>query len=255
MKKHVIIFSVALVALLAGACSQISSNCECITKKELVILMDVTDTVIFNASLNDLNENFSGFMDNQGLGQIKECSSFKLSIAPIVGGDVYELSSETVSVNRKGLSKQQFKKLTDPTKQMKMLKSKLDYFKQLSQTPEATLASPVANTIIKAINNVESDSDATILVFTDLMEHYGGFSFYRSKNDMNADFSVVVETVIDPLVLNEFNKNTHKKVRVIFVVKQSGTNVANRRDLKQFWAGLMQQLEIQAVFVDNLTNI
>lgn len=255
MKKHVIIFSVALVALFAGACSQISSNCECITKKELVVLVDITDTVVFNTSLNDLNENFSGFMENQGLGQIKECESFKLSIAPIVGGDVYELSSETISVNRKGLSKQQFKKLTNPTKQMQMLKGRLDDFKQLSQTPEATLASPVANTIIKAINNVESDSDATILVFTDLMEHYGGFSFYRSKIDLNVDFIEVVETVVDPLVLSEFESNTHENVKVIFVVKQSGTNGTNRRDLKQFWDNLMHELNIQAVFVDNLTNI
>ena len=255
MNKYNIILVVVYACLLITSCIGSLSECANIEKKELVLLLDLTDPLLFEAIDDDIKQNFGSFMSRTGLSNISTCSEFKLGMAPITASDNLNLLSHTIGVNRKGLSRKAERDLANPSILVNFMNHHLDEYKKLSHLPETTARSVIANVIFKAIVNTDSDAESVVLIFSDLAENNGTVNFYR-RIPPSAEIPGIINQMVETSVLDQLNRRQQRGLtaKIIIVLMPEPSGRPDIREIRRFWTDLFDYLKLDVQFIDNLTN-
>lgn len=252
-----LLYTICIVSSLILLCRCGSvTECENISETEAIMLLDVSDPNLWLDIEIDITNNLPGFMQRIGLGSISPCQSFKLTIAHLSAKDKLELVSGSISLERKGLSKNNQKEKSNPAPLVQLIKSTIVKYKQLSQNPEMNIRSNIANTLFKAIVNTNKNSKNIFIVFSDMVENNKNVNFYKTI-PTEKDISGTIEKLIDSDVLEKLKSFISQGVEIpiIVVLKQEPNGRVNIKDVKRFWNGFFNELKIQNVqFIDNLTN-
>lgn len=255
MKKQIpILWLPFAIAFTLFSCNSLT-ECESISQRQAIFLMDVSDKKLFADIENDLNTNFPVFMQKSGLGNISPCQSFTLGFAQLSSGEALNIASSAISINRKGQSKKKEREQASPAPLISLLKKKLNEYKQLTDDPQQTAGSNIGNVLLKAINEANPDAENYFFVFSDMVENNPQLNLYKSIPDKK-NASQIIQRIIEPSVLQEFQKKQKggMQAKVIIVMKAEPNGKTNQRLVKDFWLALFKELKIDAVFIDNLSN-
>jgi len=255
MKKLSIIFLlITTIEIAFSACSSLT-KCDNISQKELTVLVDISDKRLFTIIENDLNTNFPAFMQKTGLGSITSCQRLTLSIGHLSGKEDLELSSESISVSRKGQSNKEEKKQASPAPLVRLLQKKVNDYRLLTEDPVMTSGSNIGNVLLKAIIHSNADAETTILLFSDMVENNRTINLYK-KIPAEKDIPAVIDQLIDPDILEKFKMLQESGVvtKIIIVMKEEPSGKINQRSIKNFWSMVFKELKLDVQFIDNLSN-
>lgn len=251
---HLFLLSIAIMITFSD-CSSLT-ECDNIKQSEAIILIDVSDPLLFNEIEKDITQNFPGFMQRTRMGSINPCQRFTLSFAHLSSKDALELSSESISISRKGLSRKEEKKQANPAPLVRLLKQKIDDFRLLTNNSNMTSGSNIANVLFKTIIQTNPDANNVILLFSDMVEN-NQVNFYKKIPD-EKDIPLVIEKMIEPTVLQKFKSIQERglETKIIIVLKPEPSGKTSLREIKKFWTTLFSELNLdgQVQFIDNLTN-
>jgi len=257
MKKFSKVSLVAVCAcLLFTRCTNSFSECSNIEKRELILLLDLTDPLLFEIIDNDIQKNFGGFMKKTGLSNISSCSKLNFRMAPITSRDNLTLSNDSIGIFRKGLSIKEERKRADPSLLKDSLKITLEKYKNKSHQPETTSRSVIANVIFKAINSTDQDAESIVLIFSDLVENNDLVNFYR-RIPSTTEIPGIIDHMIEPYVRDQFERRQQEglTVKIIIVLIPEPSGRPNIREIRNFWIGFFNELKLEVQFIDNLTML
>lgn len=255
--KKIIISTALLATILSNGCASLS-ECKNITKKEAVMIIDVSDKKLFQNIRQDITDNLGNFMQKTGMGTIQECETFKLSVAPVGSREQLDIASESIGITQKNEGIRDQEQQADPSPLVAMLKNRLDQYDKLTEDKEVTAASTIVNTMLKAILQTDVDAESTVLLFTDGVEFNIYINMYRHIPSAD-EIPEVIKKLIDKEVLNRFKTLQQEGVnpKVILILKPCPSPAKiNTRDVKAYWMELLKQLKLTNVqFADNLNTI
>lgn len=254
MKTRIITSIFAAIIAIISSCTSLT-ECDKITEREAIILADVSDPKLYKEIENDLSQNFPGFMERTRLGSISPCQRFTLTISHLSGKEALELSNESIAIERKGQSRDAEKKQSSPKPLVNLLHKKLSDYRLLSEDPEMTARSNIANSLFKTINLCNHEKENVILVFSDMVENNKLVNFYK-KIPAGNEIQGAIAKMIEPNVLEDFKRIQQQglNISIIVVLKPEPSNKTNLRDIKTFWTAFFKELKIDVQFIDNLTN-
>lgn len=249
-----LIMVITITLLPSCSCSSLI-ECESISQRQLTMLVDVSDSILFNGIDKDIKTNFPVFMQKSKLGNISPCQSFKLSFAHLSSQDALELSSETIKITRKRQSTKEENKEANPAPLIKLLKQKMDDYHLLSKQPEMTTGSNIANVLLKAINQSNPGAENAILLFSDMVENNAQLNLYK-KIPEKKDIQQVIEKLIEFSVLEKYKQLQQEglQIKIVVVLKPEPAGRTNQRNIKIFWTEVFKALKLNVQFIDNLSN-
>lgn len=256
--KKLIILSV-IIALMIGisSCKNLTT-CQKIENSDLIMLVDISDENLFNEIKEDILNNLPVFMQESKLGMVDECQTFRMSIGNLSGQDVLNLQSAKIGIEKKGLSGNEKKRLSNPQAIKNLINKSLNEYDTKSKDLKFNSSTNILQTVVKSIIGMDENSDNTLVIFTDLVENNksSNVNFYKSvpKED---EIDIIIEKLVDPILLNGFKNKIDEgtEVKIVVVQKAEPNGKVNKRDLKVFWEKCFISLGIEDVkFIDNLTN-
>ncbi len=254
MKTYNIVFLLMLIIVFFSSCSSVTDR-DRIEKRQLFIIMDLSDKELFEEIDSDISQNFQNFMQQTKLGNILPCQQFTLSLAHFGGEDILDVSSKSIAIPRKGLSHEEENELANPIPLRNLMVQKIQEYRQLTNDSLITSKTNIANVLVKSINQSEIESRNVFLLFTDGVENNDYVNLYKvMPNDK--DISDVVKKIVEPSVLEKFLtlKQQGLQCRIIMVLKREPKNMVNRRAIKSFWINVFKELGLEYQFIDNLSN-
>lgn len=254
--KKIFLNTALLAVVLSNSCTSLT-ECKNITKTEAVMVIDISDKKLFQTIRQDIADNLGAFMQKTGMSTIQECQSFKLSVAPAGSREQLEITSESIAILQKNQSIRDQEQQAEPSPLVAMLKNRLDQYEKLTNDKEVTSASTIANTLLKAILQIDPKAESSVLLFTDGVE-YSYINMYRHIPSAD-EIPEVINKLIDKEVLTRFKTLQQEgvKPKVIVVVKPCTSPAKiNIRDVKAYWMELLKQLNLTNIqFADNLNTI
>lgn len=243
----------AAILLLASSCTSMI-ECEQIETRHAFLIMDLSDKELFIESESDIKNNFPGFIQRTGLGSISACERFSLSFAHVGAQETLKISSDSIVLSRKGLSREEEHRLTSPAPIIRLIKNTLADYSVLTEDPAVNSSTTIANVLLKAINFANVESENVFLVFTDGVEYNTYLNLY--KHIPENGHSELIKKLIEPSVLEAFRKHQRQglQAKVIMVLKSEPTGKVDRRSIQQFWIDLFEELDLNYQFIDNLSN-
>lgn len=245
-------FIVMIIAL--SSCTSLI-ECDQITKRNELFLIDVSDEKLFSAIEDDLNKNFPGFMQRTGLGNITPCQSLKLSFAHLSARDELNMASASIAITRKGLSKKEEQKRANPAPLVQMMQKKVNEYRQLSKDASMTTGSNIANVLLKAINQADDGEETDIFLFSDMVENNKQLNLYNAVPAAK-DIPAVTKQMIEPSVLEKFRQRQKEGliVKIVVALKPEPGGKIKQRSMKEFWTSVFKELKLDVQFIDNLSN-
>ena len=257
LQKFIAALLIVITITLLPSCSCSSLiECESISQRQLTMLVDVSDSILFNGIDKDIQTNFPVFMQKSKLGNVSPCQSFTLSFAHLSSQEALELSSETIKITRKRQSQKEENKEANPAPLIKLLTQKMDDdYRLLSKQPEMTTGSNIANVLLKAINQSNPDAENVIILFSDMVENNAQLNLYKKIPDKK-DIPQVMEKLIEPSVMEKFKQLQQEglQIKIVLVLKPEPAGKANQRNIKIFWTEVFKALKLNVQIVDNLSN-
>ncbi len=249
-----LIMAITVTLLSSCSCSSLI-ECESISQRQLTMLMDVSDSALFNGIEKDIKTNFPVFMSKTKLGNISPCQSFTLSFAHLSSRDALEISSQNIKITRKRQSVKEENKEANPAPLMQLLMQKMDDYRLLSKQPAMTTGSNIVNVLLKAINQSNQDAENTILLFSDMAENNTQLNLYKKIPDKN-EIPQVIDKLIEPSVMEKFKQLQQEgiPIKVVVVLKPEPAGRTNQRNIKIFWTQVFKTLKLNVEFIDNLSN-
>lgn len=256
MRISTTLFALSMVTILCliPSCSSMI-DCEQIEKRHTFILMDLSDKDLYKEIETDLTENFPSFMERTELGNISACESFALSFAHFGGQEILDISTQAIAINRKGLSREEEKRMANPKPLVQLMKKKLEEYNRLTDDPVVTSSTSIANVLLKSITQADLSSDNVFLIMTDGVENNPQLNLYKDIPE-DGDYSALLDNLIEPSVLEKYRqyKQQGLQAKVIMVLKNEPVGKVDRRKIKAFWIGIFEELELNYQFIDNLSN-
>jgi len=246
-----------VIILFVIAVSSCTSMIECdqISKRNELFLMDVSDERLFNVIETDLTTNFPAFMKRTGLGNISACQMLKFSFAHLSAIDELNLASVSISITRAGLSNKEEQYRANPAPLVLLMQKKIKEYQELSKDPSMTVGSNIANVLLKAINQLDPEEETDIFIFSDMVENNRQLNLYRAIPE-NKDIPGIIKQMVEPSVMDKFSQQQKagKMVKIIVVLKPEPGDKTNQRKIKEFWLSVFNEIKVKAVFIDNLSN-
>ena len=254
MKSTLILLLLISIAWAMNSCSSFV-ECDSIEKRHAFLLMDVSDKELFHQIEEDVQHNFPQFMERTGLGQISPCESFTFSFAHFSAFETLDISSKTISIQRKGLSHEEERRLSSPRPLVKLLKHKMNEFGALTDQKEVISNTNIANVLLKSITQSSLDSDNYYILFTDGVENSKQLNLYRGIPE-EEEIENLLPKLIEPSVLDRYLmlRAQGLQSKIIMVLKSEPAARVERREIKAFWVKVFDELKLQYQFVDNLSN-
>ena len=244
----------AFITVLAFSCSSLV-DCDEIEERHAFILMDVSDKALFNDIEHDLQSNFPGFMQRTGLGDIAPCECFTFSFAHFGGQETLKINTKSIAINRKGLSREEERRLANPAPLVHLMKTTIDEYNRLTDNSEMVSSTNIANVLIKTINQAGPSSDNLFMLFTDGVENNRNLNLYRDK-PATQDISLLMDRLIEPAEMEKFRmlRSSGMQAKIVMVLKSEPNDRVDRRYIKSFWISFFEELRLPYQFVDNLSN-
>ena len=178
------------------SCKELQQNCEELQKKQLVMLLDVSDEALYETIETDVASNFSKFMSESPFKNVGECEVFKLSIGSFSAIDELTLAEAQIGITKKGISGKEKRQLSNPKPLISLLKKSLGNFKEQSTKEEFNNSTNLTLTIVKAILGMEDEAENTLLISSDLIVNnkVEQVNFYKK---VPTDVSETIRTLID----------------------------------------------------------
>lgn len=252
MKKLTIII---VLALFTVSCNM--TECESVESSEVTFLIDISDPRLFEEASNDIKHNLSGFMSKLGLESMEECHQLTVSIAPLSARDELRISTETIGVSQKGLSRKQVKEMSSPRPIIQMISKSLDEYEGLKDLKDYNSGSSIGNQILKAMMKMKASGQSTIVIISDLIINDGKFSMYKEiPREIDTE---IIESVFDQRLMEEFmdDYSFESAPSIMLVQLQAVENhmKTRRGEIATFWKALLEEgLEQEVTIMDNLSN-
>lgn len=249
------LISMLILLILINSCKNFS-ECETIEKSELALLIDISDAELYTEIKNDMVDNFSKFMGESPFGNIKACKSLEVTVGNLSGKDELSIQSATIGIDRKGLSGNDQRMLSNPAPIVNLIKTSLDKYTELSSDEKYNSSTNILQTVIKSIIGMGDDSDNTLLISSDMVinSKIAEVNFYKT---VPKDAGATIQKLIDPALLQNFKDKIESGIQLKIVVnhKNDPLGKVNKMAVKEFWINCFQALDIENVqFIDNLTN-
>ncbi|MDL2231566.1 hypothetical protein LJB85_02375 [Porphyromonadaceae bacterium OttesenSCG-928-L07] len=222
-----------------------------ISTKELMFLVDITDTIVYRQIHSDFIQSLSTFFQNTGMGKIEAEECFTLSVAPINATGELQLTSASIEILRKGMSYNDEAKLKNPRPLLNMLNAKLAEYDLLSKNNHTQ--SCIFEIILKAISQTTAD-ETVITICSDLMEYSNIYSMYKKIPPVSEMSQIMAN--IDPVLLKDVKGKlkSGNAPNIVIVLKKTGANI-NYNELKTFWVSFFNHLGISDIkFIDNFSQ-
>lgn len=247
---------VAAVNLLIS-CERLTT-CQSISHAELTMLIDISDEHLFNEIQEDIKNNLPVFFQQSSLGDVGECQTFQMTIGNLSGQDVLNMESAKIGIEKKGLSGNQKKRLSNPQIVKNLIIKSLNDFSIKSKDQKYNSSTNILQTVVKSILSMEDNAENVLIIFSDLVENNvsSKVNFYQGIPSED-EIDLIIEKLVDPILLNELKNRMDEMydVKIIIVQKAEPNGKVNKRDLKIFWEKSFKSLGIDNVkFIDNLTN-
>ncbi|MEX0813700.1 MAG: hypothetical protein WD048_15890 [Chitinophagales bacterium] len=256
MRTSTILFllSIATLICLLSSCSSMI-ECDQVEKRHAFILMDLSDKELFKEIESDLKGNFPGFMQRTSLGNISPCEQFSLSFAHFGGQETLDISTQSISITRKGLSGEEERRLANPKPLVELMREKTVEYNALTDDTVVTSSTSVANILLKAIIQADVDAENYFLILSDGVEYNEHLSLYDSIPG-SEKVSTLYKEIIEPSVIGEFRQRQQQglQAKIIMVLKSEPKGNVSRRKIKAFWISVFKELELEYQFIDNLSN-
>lgn len=256
MKLTKILIFALLPAVFASfsACSSLI-ECENIESRHAFILMDISDKKLFKEIESDLKDNFPGFMRRTGLGDISPCESFTFSFAHFGGHETLNISSKTIAIQRKGLSREEERRLANPKPLVQLMRNKIQEYDKLTDDRTMVSSTNITNVLVKTINQADLESNNIFLLFTDGVENSENLNLYKELPE-EVDIKPLLRKLIEPSELAKFQllQNQGLQANIVMVLKSEPANLVDRRAIKSFWTSVFDELGLSVQFIDNLSN-
>jgi len=238
------------------SCKELKPNCEELQKKQLLMLLDVSDEELYETIETDVASNFSKFMSESPFKEVNECEVFKLSIGSFSAIDELTLAEAQIGITKKGISGKEKRQLSNPKPLISLLKNSLANFKSQSTNEEFNNSTNLTLTIVKAILGMDDDAENTLLISSDLIvnNRLEKINFYKK---VPTDVSETIRTLIDADMKQKLTEKLASmyQLKVIVVQKSEPQNRVDKKEVKAFWLKTFEEFGIEDVqFVDNLTN-
>lgn len=233
------------------------TECESVESSEVTFLIDISDPRLFKEASNDIKNNLAGFMSKLGLESMEECRQLTVSIAPLSARDELRISTETIGVSEKGLSRKQVKEMSSPRPIIQMISKSLDEYEELKDLKDYNSGSSIGNQILKAMMKMQASGQSTVVIISDLIINDGKFSMYKEiPSDIDME---VIESVFDPRLMEEFLEGySFEAAPSIMLVQLQAveSHMKTRRgEIATFWKSLLEEgLEQDVTIMDNLSN-
>lgn len=255
-KMSLVLFIAIILSNLFSGCSSFG-ECERIHEEELILLTDITDQGLFERIQSDLASNFPVFLDRSG-GDITACQSFTLHLSPIASDDRLDLTSQSIAVQRRGQSNQEEEKQKSYEPLFQMIQGEFRKYSEMTNDPEMTSESHIANTLLKAIMAVNMDAEnSTILLYSDLVENSAFLNLYRGVPS-EAQRSDLILRLLDPYTMQKFRDLRQQGLdpHIVVVLMPTHGSAVYQREVRDFWWQLFsEELGLQNVeFIDNLSQ-
>jgi hypothetical protein len=256
--KLSIFYAILVTLVLTSSCGKLI-ECEQVSSREAIMLIDVTDPDLFREIRSDITANLPVFMQQTGLAEISPCEQFTLTLVPITASEGLLARSETIAITRKGQSYRTEQQQANPAPLVNLIRTQLTSFGDMTEDVSVTSGSNIANVILKALTHSTPGNATTLIIFSDMIENNQYLNMYRHVPD-SSEMEHVIKTLIDPIVLENFktrqSEGLETEVLIVFKENQLNKVKTSTRDIRSFWSMLMGELGIQNVqFLDNLSKV
>lgn len=254
MKKHLIICALCALAVLTQSCGSSSNNIETYSSDTgLTILVDATDTTVYNSIYQDFNTNLDAFFKQTGLADLEKGALLTVKIAPIDASGELTLNQVSLGVPKNSdLSGRERELACDPQVILKMLVDEFDHYKTIAQNQEQ-LYSPIIDVLLKACREMDCDREL-LLIFTDGLENSAYLNMYKNKIPTGEDQVANVVDRVDQVLWKEAKQKVAECCpQIVFVLKSMSLD--KKAQTKLFYGELCRQLGVNDVqFIDNMSN-
>ncbi len=248
------IVSLIGIVMFFGGCFD---DCDNVKNKNIILLVDISDNQLLNAIKSDLEKNSSNLFAVTGVNSLNACEEYSLSIAKICSDDALDIKKETIRIEKKYQSRRMEREQSNLAPIISLIKGNVLSYTSLSNSPEVTSKSYIANVLAKAINTCDKNNINTIFLFSDLIENDQYISFYRQIPSTKVDIKNSITRLIDPDIycILKTKINGGLNPEIVLVMKSNSNNI-DRVKLKTYWQEFFGELQLKNVkIVDNLSYI
>ncbi|MCK9437088.1 MAG: hypothetical protein M0Q12_07780 [Synergistaceae bacterium] len=256
MKKYLYsTISLLVLFTILTSCGKLTT-CEEIELSEITMLIDVSDEQLFTEIFKDFEQNLPYFMKNTPFANLGECEEATLTIGNLSGKDELIKRSKTIRIDQKGLSGAGKRKRGNPSEVIALLKKNLDDFETLSKDPAYNSATNIIQTLIKAVLEMNVESENTLLVFSDMIinNKTESINFYKKIPE---EPSETMDKLIDNVLWNNLRYKIEEglDVKIVIVLKSDYRNKVNKKTVKEFWIEALNYIGFTDIqVIDNLSN-
>ena len=252
-KSALLVIASCLIIIIGQGCINSSVPTTMEETTTLSILVDATDSVIFNDILSDFEVNVYDFLQRTGIGKIGKGERLNLKMSPITANGDLRVRQATIGVGAgEDLSGKELEKRTDLRYILCPMVSELDHYDTMVRT-EQQLSSPIIDVILKCIREMDGNNSREILmVFTDGYENSNYLNMYK-RIPTTEDQILAIMDKIDPVLLKEATTRISEVDPELLLVLKCKND--SKGQVKLFYSELCKQLGIKKVtFLDNMTN-
>jgi hypothetical protein len=247
---------------------------EAIRKKEVVVMVDLTDSLKYKYYKEDIEKNLKSYLQKHwNKEKIDSGDQMTVSIIPISANSKYyskyqvqfDLSND---IQLNGMERDSVKALEKSTNVIgyknidDLIKVAIRDFDKMVTSPENIEKSSILSRLIKVVSLLNNDNDVQLLVFSDMIENSTALNMYTSIDIAPDKIGDIVNACVGEDVINKFNsakKIGLKSLGIDIVMYYSEKDVQRQNKIKSIWDGIFIYLfgenRIDVKYGDNLEHI
>lgn len=248
MKKAALLFGLfVIITITFQSCNK---NCENLAKRNLIFLVDVTDSINFKNIKTDITNNIKVLNEQKKVFNLDYCEGLNFKIGKLSESENISFSKIEREINVTNMNKRNFEILKSPDTIYNFINDKLTEYEKDSFVKSNQ--SNIANNILKTILDNKNQA-ATIFVFSDMVENNQYLLMYKNQfQNLTPEESIT--KLFDTELLSQLKSVNKSNLQLVIVQKQESKNLTKTRDVKQFWVKIFEKLEVKTVFIDDLTH-
>lgn len=251
--KKILVITVLLICTILLSCNSNAQEDASNSRRNLTMLIDITDEKIFSDIDEDIRTNLPFFLQSTNIGKISYQETFTVSVGMIESTDDLLLKKESISLPKQQyVSRQRAAELSNPRLIMHMIDNQLISGKSIAAKKHTK--SPIVEIILKSLRELTPEAQEIILIFSDGVEYSDAANFYKNIPFSDETFEKYYAT-LDPFIIQEAtSKIALTQPTVVFYLKTSEEGI-NKANLKRFYSKFFEKIGVtNYMFLDNLTQ-
>lgn len=246
MKKIISTLFLTVLIISLNSCNK----CDNISQRNVVFLIDVTDSINFKNIKLDISNNIQELNKQKKIFQFGECEGLTFKMGKLSESESISFSKIEREVNQKNLNQQNLLVKTNPDTIFNFISTKLKEYEKDAFVKSNQ--SNIANNILKTILE-NKNQNSTIFVFSDMIENNEYLLMYKNTFQ-KLTTEDALSKLFDPSLLSQLKNSNKNNSKLIIVQKQESKNLTKTRDVKEFWIKIFDNLGIKTIFIDDLSH-